>query len=166
MTVNNEHFMKLADDAEAKMFLMINQVANLRLECLANEFRLVFPKRSLKIIFQNLGELVIVNGHEIRVFGEDITWDGPWADERISQQLKFIAIAVRDVWKITNHYRRGRPDDLEVLPDDSELQGGPDVENEIITIRKAVGSDIRDHGEHPAYRCPRPGSPGDSVHIQ
>lgn len=180
MTVNNEHFMKLADDAEEKMIAMINQVANLRLECLANEFRLKFPKRSLKILFGNGDECIALDGHKMQVFGADgarlqgvfratrctMTYKGQWAEDALADQLEFIAQTVRDVWAITNHYRRGCPDDLEVLPDDSELQGGPNVENEIITIRKAVGSDIRDHGEHPAYDCPRPGSPGDAVHIQ
>jgi len=175
MTINNEELVKIADNAQTKAFEMISQIANLRLEFLANEFRSTFPKRSLKIIFGNGDELVSVNGHQLGVYGTGIsgtdsetsmTWDKTWADKRITAQLNFVAQAIRDVWAITDHYRRGCPDDLEVLPDDSELQGGPDVENEIITIRKAVGSDIRDYGEHPAYDCPRPGSPGDAVHIQ
>ncbi len=169
MTINNEQLVKIADDAQSKAFEMISQIANLRLEFLAHEFRSEFPKQSLKIVFGDYSESVSVNGYALGVYGDGtintMTWGKEWADEKITTQFDFLAQAVRDVWKITNWYRRGCPNDLEVLPDDSELQGGPNVENEIISIRKAVGSDIRDHGEYPAYDCPRPGPPGDAVHI-
>lgn len=155
MTTNNEHFMKLADDAAAKAFEMISQIANLRLECLANEFRLQFPKQSLKITFGDKAERIAINGKSYWWFMLDFP----------KIEYACIVNTIIDVLKITKHYTRGRPDDLEVLPDDSELQGGPDERSYITTVQKSVGSDIRHDEEFPGYRCPRPGLPGDSIHI-
>lgn len=153
MTTNNEHFIKLADDAAAKAFKMISQIANLRLECLANEFRLTFPKQGFLITFSDRTQSISLNGLPLlkcNLFSDEIT---------------LICQATSDVREITNEYLRGCPDDLEVLPDDSELQGGPDERSYITTVQKSVGSDIRDDEEFPGYRCPRPGSSIDPVHI-
>ncbi len=160
-----------ADIAEGECFKLISTYANSRLIDLAIQFRSKFPKRSLKIVFNNQTQIIAVDGQGMSVYGKgtantDMTWNSGWADPRIKDQLGFIADAVRDVWDITDHYRRGCPDDLEVLPDDSELTGGPNGKRKQKSDSRDIGEDISANEEWPGYRCPRPGLPGDAVYIQ
>lgn len=160
-----------ANDAVEKVHELISTYADCRLIDLCSEFRLKFPKRSLKIIFGNGDEFISVDGYDLKVYGDhggdhDLVWKNQWANERQARQLKFVADAVREVWDITDHYSRGCPKDIEVLPDDSELGGGPNGEPS--TRPEEVGDNSNpDNGVNiPGYNCPRPGSPVDPVHIQ
>ena len=158
---DNSILMALVDLAEGKFFNKIRYIANGRLNDLALEFRSKFPKRSLKIVFGNRDELISIDGKRFVVY-DDCSFT--FEDYLIVPSLKcleFIAQAVCDVCDITDGYRRGCPDDLEVLPDDSELGGKYEQDGD----DRNTGKDIPNYGECPGYICPRPGLLGDAVHI-
>tara|TARA_R100001086_G_scaffold230028_1_gene150178 strand:+ start:620 stop:1141 length:522 start_codon:yes stop_codon:yes gene_type:complete len=170
MRYDNTENMKYKDLADGRHFSSISSIANMRMNVLADEFRSRFPKRSLKIVFGNGSQCCSVDGTRFTVWGEK-DWmlqglEGSFDldSENHADILGFIAEAISDVWDITEHYERGCPNDLEVLPDDSEL-GGTSEDQE--RTDRIVGEDIPDDGVSiPGYNREGPGSPSDPVHVQ
>lgn len=74
---------------------VIKELADLRMAELIERWG---KKRTLRIIFGMGTEHIEVNG--LGVFPEDYT---------------LIHQALKDIWKITNEYRDGVPDDIEVI---------------------------------------------------
>lgn len=96
----------------------IDKLADERMSLLAKWFAGKFPKHSLRIIFGNGDELVLVDGHTIHLEdGRDVNIardSYPTANGRYAACLNPIHDALRDVWEITDGYRRGCPNDVNV----------------------------------------------------
>mgnify|MGYP000388648976 CR=1 FL=1 len=148
-------YRKSADLCEGNFFAVMSALANTRLSSLCSEWRSKYPKSSLKIIFGNGSEHVAVNGITVYFWSDQ--------DEYLlgEMDLHIVLDALKDVWYICDNYSRARPNDIEVLPDDSELGGKDEQEGD----SRNFGEDIRAYEKFPSYRCPRPGAPGDAVYI-
>jgi len=156
-------YRKSADLCEGNFFSVMSAMANSRLTALCSEWRSKYPKSSLKIIFGNGSEHVIVNGIYINFWGDHIPFTAGWDKKEVGDiDLQIVFDALEDIWYICDHYTRACPNDIEVLPDDSELGGKDEQEGD----DRDTGKDIPVYGKCPDYICPRPGVPGDAVHIQ
>jgi len=155
-----------ADIAEGNFFKTLSTYADCRLIDLATAWRLQFPKCSLKIIFGNGDEHCYVNGVGVNFYMKDPRFpnDSRWSYDRfqddVDLDLTLIADALEDVWYICDGYARACPNDIEVLPEDSEL-GGKDEES---TDDRETGKGLFNYGGLPGYDCPRSGSLVDPVH--
>jgi hypothetical protein len=160
-------YRKQADLAEGNFFSVMSKLADNRLTVLCAEWRSQFPKSSLKIIFGMGSESVLVNGEHVTIWGTDGTncrWDTSGIGD--AMDLTIVADAIEDVWYICDGYRRACPNDIEVLPDDSELQGGPDGEKQPTGHRETGEDSDLERVVIPGYNCPRKRTPVDPVHIQ
>lgn len=159
-------YRKSADLCEGNFFAVMSALANTRLSSLCSEWRSIYPKSSLKITFGMGTERIAVNGIHVCFWKdwseEDLQFSNNAASVIGNMDLQFVQDALTDVWYICDDYSRACPNDIEVLPDDSEL-GGKDEQG---SDDRNTGKDIPVYGKCPGYICPRPGVPGDAVHIQ
>lgn len=75
--MNNE-YREQADIAEGSFFNTMSAMANIRLDALCSEWRTLFPKSSLKILFGNGTEFVYVNGDSVPFWRNHIPFAEGW----------------------------------------------------------------------------------------
>lgn len=115
----NEQDSKRLEAIVGQFETAITELADERMSRLAKWFASEFPKHTLDILFGNGDELILVNGRQTHLEdGRDVNISlraRPLCNGRYAPCLNPIHEALKDVWDITDGYRRGCPDSIKVF---------------------------------------------------